>query len=624
MDLWVAAAVAGAGYLFKYWHRLSRISASSSQLSSGGSAFENPQFPSSPFRTKLHKDVSAYRTPDEKSSDVSSLDGLLTMEDASNCDCEKRRHFRSDRKDNVLSKSNLLHTFSQNENLEDSEEGIEQSFVVVDNYGSVFPDSSAGEVSSTHHFPGNNTSLKTKHFHVRFNRPLNSLESCLMAQLYMKHAKMEEYVCSSVSSPSTLTRPLLVSDGSQIISRTDDDSLSASVGSGEYKLHKKGYQEKYHNLSGVPPLPKIGSLGNPKMKLEGGKGHRGRLSSSKNVFSGKYVWTQHDATFIFSLGISFGMLTSIMTNKREVDKLRELLKQTDNLVQDLQEELEMKDSLTVKELNNENYGSQDTCDHSFNDKELNGFSPEKHMDNSPSNGCKQLYDEKAEESSESMSKIEAELEAELERLGLNMNASRLDGKLSELVELDPDFSPDFAQGELRADRVREKSFTHHKSNEDVSGTSTTLPGNYAVSPRELSLHLHEVIQSRLQQRVEELEIALENSQSRVRLMESMHEGYYQRDFSSREHGTPLANEDFDPITQPLVMNLSDEALDAYNEAYEELIKIDESGDVSPSGSHDNDHKEHSRRNNWHVLEDEHAGEMVLPKIGLQLAQHLVM
>ena len=124
-----------------------------------------------------------------------------------------------------------------------------------------------------------------------------------------------------------------------------------------------------------------------------------------------------------------------MEHKREVDKLRELLKQTENLVEDLQEELETRDSMTVKELNNDNYGSQETYDHSFYDKELNGFSPENHMDNSPRNDRKELYDHKAEESSEDMSKIEAELEAELERLGLNMNTSSLDKRLSELVEV---------------------------------------------------------------------------------------------------------------------------------------------------------------------------------------------
>jgi hypothetical protein len=112
-----------------------------------------------------------------------------------------------------------------------------------------------------------------------------------------------------------------------------------------------------------------------------------------------------------------------LANKKEINKLRELLKQNENLVEDLQDELDMKDSMTVKELHNENYGSQDTCDHSFSGKELHEFSPEKHVDSSPRIDCK------------AMSKIEAELEAELERLGLDMNVSSLDRKLSELVEV---------------------------------------------------------------------------------------------------------------------------------------------------------------------------------------------
>lgn len=118
-----------------------------------------------------------------------------------------------------------------------------------------------------------------------------------------------------------------------------------------------------------------------------------------------------------------------------MEKLRESLKQTENLFHDLQEELEMKDSMRVRELHSENYGSQGTSDHSFCDKELNGFSPEKHTDNSPVPDCTKSYDQKEEESSESVRRIEAELEAELERLGLNMNESSPERPLSELVEV---------------------------------------------------------------------------------------------------------------------------------------------------------------------------------------------
>lgn len=137
---------------------------------------------------------------------------------------------------------------------------------------------------------------------------------------------------------------------------------------------------------------------------------------------------------LFCLGISIGIISSFITNKREVDKLKELVKQTENLVQDLQEELDMKDSMTVKELANENYESQDTCNNSY-DRAPTVFSPELHMDGSTKNDGKILYDQKAEESSEPMSKIEAELEAELERLELSINASSLDRRLSDLVEV---------------------------------------------------------------------------------------------------------------------------------------------------------------------------------------------
>ncbi|KAJ1421819.1 hypothetical protein SESBI_13457 [Sesbania bispinosa] len=293
-----------------------------------------------------------------------------------------------------------------------------------------------------------------------------------------------------------------------------------------------------------------------------------------------------------------------------MDKLRELLKQTGNLVQDLQEELEMKDSMTVKELHSENYGSQDTCDHSFCDKELSGFSPEKHMDNSPIIDCEESYDQKEKESSESMSKIEAELEAELERLGLNMNESSPERTLSELVELDPDFVADFAQGELQTDTIGGKDFVY--PNEDDSD-AMICPMNYAVSPYELSLRLHEVIQSRLEERVEELEVALQNSQRKLQFMESEHEGHSQKYFpshgqaSSLTKGNLLTYDDCDPMTEPLVMNLSGEALSAYSDTYEELKKIDESHENSPLGTHTTDHNLGSSSYDWHVLGVQHCG-----------------
>ncbi|PHT24906.1 hypothetical protein CQW23_35436 [Capsicum baccatum] len=114
-----------------------------------------------------------------------------------------------------------------------------------------------------------------------------------------------------------------------------------------------------------------------------------------------------------------------------MDKLNDLLRQSEYLVQHLQEELEMKDSLTVKELATEDCESQDT----LNDSSNNGALQASHngaLQASSSTNYDDCQSQKTEE--ESRSKIEAELEAELERLELSINSSTLEGKLAELDE----------------------------------------------------------------------------------------------------------------------------------------------------------------------------------------------
>lgn len=156
------------------------------------------------------------------------------------------------------------------------------------------------------------------------------------------------------------------------------------------------------------------------------------------------------------------------------------------------------------------------------------------------------------------------------------------------VQLDPDFVADFAQGELRPDTVNGKHFTQSESNRDASGTLTAHSGNYAVSPRELSLRLHEVIQSRLEEQVTELETALQNSQRMEQLMELEHKNVWGK-LSGRELRYSSGEESPSATAaQPLIMNLSGEALDAYNEAYEELTKKSESEEEgSPTRVYEN-------------------------------------
>lgn len=575
MDLWVVGAAAAAGYIAKYWQNLSKHRASSLELSSGTSTCEKPETSSSPFhkliRRKQAEDTltSGRHFSDGGFSDIYHLDGASDTEAPSSSSFGERIvRLRTYDDCNVLSMSSLPPGFSVNENLKENEDGNGLNDNMDDNSGNPY----TGELDSFH-CSGKN-SLRTKHSGSHFVKPFSSLDSCLMAQLYKEHARMEEYVLSALQSPSTIMKPLLITDGTQIISRADRDSLSAQIASDNNRWHKEEI------VCGVPPLPKIGFADHlKKIKSKSGKRHNERSSSSQKHLQSPNG--SHDGTVLFCLGVSIGIISSLMANGREVNQLKEDLKHTQNLVQDLQEELEMKDSLTVKQLTNENNESQDTCDNSFHYRASNPHLLIQNVNDSMNNIGAVSYNENTEQSPESMSKIEAELEAELERLGLNMNPSGPPRRLSELVELDPDSTADFARGELRLDMVNRQAAAQSESNQDARGTSPTCSANYAVSPRELSLHLHEVIQSRLQERVKELETALQNSQRKVHLLESEHKNA-QRLFSTTElryssgEVSPVVEGDFSCIDQPLVMNLSREALDAYNEAYEELNKMNES------------------------------------------------
>lgn len=72
--------------------------------------------------------------------------------------------------------------------------------------------------------------------------------------------------------------------------------------------------------------------------------------------------------------------------------------------------------------------------------------------------------------------------------------------------------------DFHLDKVNEQPYNLSESDNDLSGTSSahTRAATGAVSPQDLSLRLHGVIQSRLRERITELEAALENTQKRLR------------------------------------------------------------------------------------------------------------
>ena len=159
------------------------------------------------------------------------------------------------------------------------------------------------------------SSLKTKYSYGPLLKPLSSLDGCLMAQLYMQHVKMEEYILSSLPSPPTpILRPFLITDGSRIISRASGDFSNGSNLMGDSKLHNQATFEKSGYVFGIPPLPKIESLDLPrKLKFKRGNGCDERLSIPCKMDTEKQFHSQWGTvlTIVFNFTVTFYVNTSL-------------------------------------------------------------------------------------------------------------------------------------------------------------------------------------------------------------------------------------------------------------------------------------------------------------------------
>lgn len=118
---------------------------------------------------------------------------------------------------------------------------------------------------------------------------------------------------------------------------------------------------------------------------------------------------------LFITGMTIGILSATSSGKSEVDKLNIQLKQMQSLVQDLHEELDMKEMVVVKEMDDEE-----------------GDAPLSTEEPCSSPSLVKASDKKAE-NLELLSRIEAELQAELEMLEHNMKVSDQD-RISSFVE----------------------------------------------------------------------------------------------------------------------------------------------------------------------------------------------
>lgn len=145
-----------------------------------------------------------------------------------------------------------------------------------------------------------------------------------------------------------------------------------------------------------------------------------------------------DKIFMYCLGVNVGVMFAALANKRELEKLNGMLKYSESLVQDLQEELEMKDSVFVRELENETNEAREPNLISNAEKSTASIQNQALPSPEPVNVIEEDDQQAPSELAsdpEALTKIEAELEAELERLEQSLNASSLKQRIHDLTEV---------------------------------------------------------------------------------------------------------------------------------------------------------------------------------------------
>ncbi|MQL98798.1 hypothetical protein Taro_031518 [Colocasia esculenta] len=611
MDLWVAAAAAGAGYLAKYWQNTLE-GGESSKHDSLNSADEKPEVlgpfeqhigrkraesGSHLFRSLIRRQAAGLSSDaDERHSEGSCARVLPERTDPSKSAVGDKL-MRSE--EYVRDDSSLLSLQpwifrkeiyqGDGEQMKEIGECPGKCDYNVGQYANALqPHLSPRNAGPVYGFRRNKSSLRSRKIHKYSVKPWSSTENCLIPQLYKDNIDFEEYVFCPFPSPSSpAVRPFLVTDGKQIISKSSFESLHEQVDNG---LHQHVNSVVNKVVIGVPPLQ---ISRKPKRKCEESHQRRLNIYDSQHCSKMSQLPDVVERVLFFCLGLNVGVMSNFQSNNRVVEKLSDLLKHSENLVQDLQEELEMKNSLVVEELVNQ--VSQDDEHHDiFHDNDDKVYSPPDCDSKFPSpekqrNTLKPPSFSRADVEKEPLSTIEAELEAELERLELNMNAFSLEGRISALAELDPRLTGNVVHGELREDILNGKSRSID-SDGDTNGSSTTPHmGNYSVSPRELSLRLHEIIQSQLEERIKDLETALYLRGKQLHSMED-EKANSRGEFSSSEQGTssnqesPVLMDQGQDTHHPLCLNLSGDALDAYDEAYEEFLKMTNADEENPSST----------------------------------------
>ncbi|KAG9151940.1 hypothetical protein Leryth_002200 [Lithospermum erythrorhizon] len=575
MDLWVVAAAAGAGYIAKNWQNSSIGDKESSDEMFLRNSIHG-QSNSSNFLDQIREKTCPVRLLSRRRrkreaflqqvADVLERNGGRDVSEtmASTSHSQFSQNGGMDEYGVNWFERERLTQSTESVNADCSNCGICSGDVGVDEYNVHW--SERGNISGSKEFvvvDRNSTAYRLKkdarlmnrRRHEYFIRPLDTSESCIAAQICRECEEEEEDAYSSTPlKPTTMLRPLLVTDGSRVISRASIDSSVVRI-NGEIDETSDTCLEKntasQRDLIAYNNNGDVNGLHRKSKAFPGGEQTR---RSNNKVSKGPFDSSgPSNEMIMFFMGMTIGILSVMMGNKRELDKLSIQLKQTENLVEDLHEELEMKNKLSVRELVDEASHPPETMDDFYHlNRESNALSP-------PPN-------DRMAESPDLKNDIEAELLAELERLELDL-------KTSSYATLNEDIQALMVEGEIPNVHTGKTEGESETDNEEITdGNNYHETGNYAVSPRELSLRLHEVIEARLEARIKELETTIQNSERRLHLHESQRRFTYSEAECSCTPQSPVYMCHGSDEDDPLVINLAGNALDAYNEAYAEMLR----------------------------------------------------
>lgn len=101
-------------------------------------------------------------------------------------------------------------------------------------------------------------SLRNRWFPGYSVKPATSTGNCLIPHLYNEHFKLEECILSLASSSTVLkVRPLIITDGDRMDSKSTYDTLGMPCGSGLLKEVNGLTSGQMETVIGVPPLPQF-------------------------------------------------------------------------------------------------------------------------------------------------------------------------------------------------------------------------------------------------------------------------------------------------------------------------------------------------------------------------------